>query len=460
MPTAMRALAVLLLAAAILGAGCLGAGRPAVDPEVPGEVLDVLEERPHVVIAIIDSGINPYHAEFADVPDAQGQAWGRLALPGFDAAQAVPLDLLGLHEDLNYDDAVDADGDLWKDIGRGQVVTLPGTKVVAAVSFDVAGLTGAEPRERVLDRDGHGTMTASRAAGNTISLGGPEVRLVVVQASLTVDELESARQAIEWVADQDWIDMVSNSWGLPAPTGPAGTPYTQWTDAIRDLAARKPTFFAAGNGLGNGLGPGYPSTLEDSLPEGVIVVGGHDNGRLVYWPNQMPHVVGDVARNPAAQVDDREEIRNSGGGTSSASPFVAGAGSRVLLEARRILDHRAGVLPDGVLAVAGPGAEIPASGPLADGAFSLDEFRTLLLHTAVIPQDDASDGTAESTSLAVPGQDALPTTLYPFFGYGEVNADTVAHAVQVLRGEADAPARPVEDALYLADSSARAGLYG
>lgn len=45
--------------------------------------------------------------------------------------------------------------------------------------------------------------------------------------------------------------------------------------------------------------------------------------------------------------------------------------------------------------------------------------------------------------------------LYAHVGYGAVDVESVARAVAVLRGEDDAPMRPMEDALYAADQTAR-----
>ncbi len=452
-------------------AGCLGDDESAADAvPAPEGVLGV----PHVVVAVIDTGINPYHTEFRDLMDAASDASPRAAtladagVAGFGSPERLipgyPEDAVPLSVSLDasdYQGAVEADAELWNSVQPGELVHFPGTKIVGAISFEQDGLlVDRQDVPYVLDTRGHGTMVASRIAGNTVSIGGAEVRLVSVQMGGRLDELASAVDGVNWVAAQDWIDVVSCSWGLPAPHGPAAEGYTAWTDAIKNLAAKKPTFFSAGNGLGNGLGTGYPSEFQDTLPADVIAVGGHDNGRYVYWSNWNPQVSGDVLYNPAAEHDSIDKVSNTGGGTSSSSPFTAGGGAAVLLEARKILDHGEGVLPDGVLAVAGPGAALPAEGPLADGDFTLAEFKSVLFHTAVYPQEDASDGEASELSIPIPMQDALPATLYPFFGYGEVNADSVAAAIAVLRGEESEPERVVEDALYEQDYALRQAMYG
>lgn len=452
----------MLASLALVFAGCLSTQTDVASDEAP-DAVKKLQKIPHVVVAVIDTGINPYHSEFAEASTEPVLQHPDVLLDGYPTPEVKPL-ALSL-DSATYKDATQADKELWDAVETRQLVSFPGTKVVGGISFsktgNLLGLPGGEPETPyVLDRAGHGTMTGSRIAGNTISLGGTEVRLVAVQAQLSLDELESAADALNWVAAQDWIDIVSNSWGMPVPLGPAGSSYTKWTEAIKNVAEKKPTFFAAGNGLGNGIGSGYPSELQDTCTAEVICVGGHDNGKFVYWPNWMPQISGDVESNPAAEHEDTQKITNSGGGTSSATPFSAGGGAALLLEARKLLGDTGGVRPGGVLAEAGPDAQLPATGPLSDGRFTLDEFKRVLYHTAVVPQEDASDGEAGPTSIPIPVQDQLPFTLYPFFGYGEVNAKSVDAAKKVARGEQDEPVRMAEDALYEHDRQLREALYG
>lgn len=446
--------------------GCLGLG-PAGEESGWGagasaDAAPPVEPKPHVVVALIDTGINVYHSEFRERAYGESEADPAVLIPGFPANESKKL--YPAFSAGDYRRAVEADKEEWNSVQRGELVIFPGTKAMG-ISFSKTDLISQvfeleDDYTRILDTVGHGTMTASRAGGNTISLGGPEVRIVMVQASLNLFELESASEAVDWVAAQDWIDIVSCSWGLPVPTGPAAEAVTKWTESIRNLAAEKPAFFSAGNGFGNGVGTGYPSEFQDTLPADAISVGGHDNGRFVYWANWMPYLSGDVLRNPAARHMEMDKIENYGSGTSSAAPFTAGGAASLLLEARKMLDDVGSVRPGGVLAQAGPRAALPAKGPLSDGTLTLDEFKRLLFHTAVVPQEDPSDGDASRLSIPVPGQEALPATLYPFFGYGEVNNKSVEVAQRVIHGDADEPVRVVEDALYARDYELRKSLYG
>lgn len=482
----MRALAP-LLAFGLLLAGCVSPGgllEPAADrPELPAG-------RSAVVIAVIDTGINLYHQEYALLPDANATtaaAAPAAPTPEALAALGVPeLVPVPLTVGLEWEDAVEKDKDLLLKMEPETLYTFPGTRILAAISFQqsggqrctgggligqVQGTMKCEDWPLILDMPGgHGTMTTSRAVGNTISIGGaePDIHLVVVQGFTPA--------ALRWVADQEWIDMASLSAGLSPYGIVPGVPLvldqagmSEAIEAFNYLSHRKPFFASTGNGVMNAGTLGFPSWLRGSsgAPD-VISVGANDNARMSQWHNQDPYVSADGCDNPSADSDSTESVSNYGGGTSSATPFTAGGGAKLLLEARRILgDTQVGPRVDEsltsegwssgrpedatlVLAKGAPG--LVPEGPLADGVLTLLEFKQLLYLTALpAPTADESDGDECLIVMAggFPGGENLPPEArFPIHGYGEVNHASIAAALDVLKGAAPMPERLEDDAQY------------
>lgn len=349
--------------AAIFLSGCLGG--PGVGPA--GDGLDgasTPKGGPYAVVALIDTGINPYHVAFRDESD-RAYAHPSTYLPGYPA-DAVAVNLtLGA---ATLEQAHKADEPVWKSLRPGTLYWFPGTKVVGAYSFQ---------QENVAYSTGHGTMTASRAAANNYSL---------CPACLVVSVQGFTAEAVSWAADQPWIDAQSNSWSPAVVLQQADAAQSPGlADAFEAAAAVQAVFASAGNGIAGKLGGlGHPSfTRSTSGPTGVFSIGGHDNGDVVLWTGSVPHVVADACANWAAVGDTQDKYdAGEGGGTSSASPYAAGEAARLVLEARRLLnDSQAVGRKDGVFARGEPGRV--AAGPLADGDFKLDELRAILLKTAV-----------------------------------------------------------------------------
>jgi len=134
------------------------------------EGYDVEEETPHVVdtlarhgyaLAVVDTGINPYH-EFFRAPGLEDPA----AWVDGGPEDAEPLDL-SLDAD-SYEEAVDADRDVWDDVQRTEdagpdgiederLYTFPGTRIAAAVSFgEYDPSSRARGRRRSSTRSGTG----------------------------------------------------------------------------------------------------------------------------------------------------------------------------------------------------------------------------------------------------------------------------------------------------------------
>ena len=455
----MRALLAAVLAASALAVPAAAAPRPA----------------PSAVVAVVDTGINPYHAVFRD-RSARAYRHPSTYLPGFPRnAPALRLHLDG--ED--YWDAVRADCATWAKVRRGTLYWVPGTRIVGAITFDpvAAGNCGAEQPAPlpIVDDGGHGTMTASRAVSG--SYGACRTCLVVaVETPGSVNIVSPAGterpavDAIRWAAaNATWIDAQSNSWGPIAPvhdpTKQAGllAANTDLNRAVEETARRHLAFWASGNGAAFRYGvAGHPTLLSPHLGPSALVVGGHDSGYVATWPGFTPHLVADACASRAALHRDTAESGDEvGSGTSAATPWVAGAASQVLLHARAILgDARTGVRPGGIVAAGRKGAV--RSGPLADGTLTLAEWRALILAVgSERPGKQEEDGPPCTTGAPY---NPLPVTwaqvpaAFPehvLIGYGALDRPAVAAAREVLLGRRPMPVRADEDAWFALDAQAR-----
>ncbi len=469
-----------LLAALILTltlSGCIGiqeinpfqAEPQPIDDETP----EIPTDGPNVVIAVIDTGINVYHQEFHapdrwDTHQAEPQTLTETPILQDTLQDIEPIPLTLDNDDWDatieedWDATIEEDWDTLMSLKKETLYTFPGTKVLGAISF----IDQPDDWPLILDRPGHythGTMTASRAVGETVSIpaDNPNIWLVKVQGFTT--------KALDWTAEQDWIDIVSISAGLSPLTTLPGAPNALDQGAIeayQNLANEKPFFASSGNGVGNTATAGYPVWLRGAsgAPD-AISVGATDNDHMTQWHNQDPYIAADGCRNPAAPADTTHEIANNGGGTSSATPFSAGGAALMLLEARTLLDDdtvgptldMTRTMPEDAWDSQNPrdaqvilaqGEAPPSEGPLKDGVFTMRDFKNTLYRTALqTPIETESDGDHCPNSALPP--EAIPKdSRFPFIGYGEVNAQSIQAAIDVLHGDSPLPDRPMDDWHY------------
>lgn len=445
---------------------------------------------PQVVAAVLDTGINPYHVQFRD-NSALARRHPSTYIDGYPTnAEALNLTL----DAPDYETAVLADCAQWQKVQLGKLYWIPGTRIVGAITF-----RGERPNPcvrgdlpwRILDRQAHGTMVASRMAGATTSVC-PECRIVAVQ-SYDFDWIDTYKEELfvaesgdhsVWVANQSWIDLQSNSWGhllhgyLTHPQERAKIVY---------VAERHPTFFAGGNGFYGSFGvAGHPAWWENaSGVESVIQVGAHDNGQPTMWSATMSHVVADGLATPVAANDSLDGFHPfMGGGTSGSTPFAAGVMARIVLESRRAVNDTGNGVRQGNLVVAAPSAKLPNTGPLKDGKLSMMETKLVYFHAANARpvEEQPFDGekysqvcdpltgrffheteafigphfctvflTAPLSWQQIPPQ--LPA--YYFVGYGQVGGLTVTPAMSVVLGKMPLPSRPVEDDFFSLDATVR-----
>lgn len=460
------------------------------------------------VIAHIDAGINPYHEVFRDdrpiayrhpstyipgyPPDAEAL---RLSLdePSWEAAftkdRAIWQGLLDRWNDTTEDPAT---GKSPRDELTGKVFWIPGTKIIAATRFSPGGVwcppedvatpapwlvQGDCADYPLLDEHGHGTMTATRMGGNRGSLC-PECRIVSIEG---LGDL-----SVKWAADRGWIDVQTNSWGFIVPhpvIWAIDYPFDLGIQRnLEEAAAKMPVYFASGNGANFFLGwTTWPSQLGTTLVKGALWVGAHDNGKVAHWSGAPAHVVADGYGGLAAGNRSLTDFGPSAFTccTSASSPYAAGQGAAIILEARKILGdplvgHRNGVLAKGT-----PPLGL-TTGPLRDGDLTLGEFRALVKHTAEarpgVGRDDgwihwAGDPRAPDVLPWGPGGNAfcqgcwtlpidwadVPSDFpaYASIGYGAANERSLALAIEVLRGGREQPDRSGVDEFFETEGEVR-----
>lgn len=429
---------------------------------------------PTAVIAVIDTGINPYHVAFRDDSPRAFQHPSTY-IAGFPkAAGALRLSL----DEKDYRKAIQKDCETWLRVKPGRLYWFPGTKIVGGITFQpgFGFSSGGQPPScpsefpedgKIIDVSGHGTMTASRAVGNDYG-ACPECRVVAMQGF--------GSEAVRWAAkNATWVDAQSNSWGpvlplwTPADDGLLLTSSPEFVRVVESSAKKHLSFWASGNGvLTRGGLVGHPTFLDPRLTPSVVAVGGHDSGYITTWPGFPPHVVSDACNSWAAYHDDTEKSAdNVGSGTSAATPFAAGGAGRILMEARRILGDDSTGVTKGVVA-RGP-AGLVSQGPLKDGKFTLAEWKEVLFKTASArPKRQKEDGSVCDAVSGLVLYSSTPVTWeqvpdgYPEYlhiGYGAVDRPAVSLAFEVLLGRAKMPDRAATDDYFEADRTVRQELH-
>lgn len=460
---------VLALLAAIPAAGA--ASRPPKPKKI--------KKQADAVVAFVDTGINPYHKVFRD-KSPRAYKHPSTYIEDFPKdAEAIRLTFNA----KDYKTAVMKDCKKWDKVEDGKLYWFPGTKIIGGISFGVTrdgNCEAATPGTfRILDSAGHGTMVASRGASTEYG-ACKECLIVSIQNPMAADIVNPESPngpvigSIEWAAkNSTWIDAQSNSWGPIAsawsPTAKTGiwTAQGKLVKAIEAVSKKHLAFWASGNGATFRWGVlGHPTLLSPHLTPSAISVGGHDSGNVNVWPGFPPHVVADSCSAWAAHPDDLEKSEDTvSSGTSGATPFVAGGSARILLEARKILGDNGTGVHKNVVARGKKGAV--KSGPLADGVFTLAEWREVALKTATPrPAGQKEDGPVCDATYAPYNSTPVKWTDVPdeypeyiHIGYGAVDDASHKLAMKVIGGKAALPDRGATDDYFAADDTARKALY-
>ena len=443
--------------------------------------LKVFRAKPFVVIALIDSGINPYHQDFRAPEFTHHPSRYVEGYPSDTEAFDLALDIA---DKKGYEAARAADDLEWTGVQRGSLRWFPGTRIIGGISMGSGGQVCSGPpsgglpvideackdpfpERPILDDGGHGTGTASVAAGRFFG-SNPNALIVEVEGL--------GERSLEWATSQKWIDIVSNSWGNLANL-PLGDPSMTKTATERGQTV----VFSAGNGATNTNSyrfwpplpgedpckcktPDSDNSMTDpwSGPPWLLTVGAVSpiNGQDHWWHSYPVDVSSFGSKWRAAgvfgtelTVDEANIETRDFGGTSCAAPVTSGVLSRLILEAREILgDTIGGQRADQAVAV-GPKSRAPKTGPLSDGVLTRDEAEALVQRTAFpIPADPET----LTWDYAV-----RPTTSAYFIhqGYGVVDLTSLELGLEILAGQAELPERADATAWIAATDLIRGALW-
>ena len=358
-----------------------------------------------VVVAVIDSAFTPYHWDYyaSKMPQAKdsnpnnnlplGKAphrWlrGFPSPRAFDSYNALDLSLAPKNK-LATIQMLDAkDTNKWQRVKESSRKKLhyywmPDTKVIGALTFSDDKIHG--------DENAHGTGTTSVSVGN-IHGSCPECLLLFIQYG-TAKEAEAA---IEWAMEQEWIDAISNSYGF----GTVGRDriYSKSDVKAQRAASRRgqTIFFSAGNGLANTFTAPNPTLLSSQEGPDWIVTVGAVSPKNDGLPGTGDHASYTGHGKPAdiASLGDgypsaygSASVSGSGdfGGTSNATPVIAGTYARALFVARRALPGPSRIQRGGLVA---RGWEFSCGNvrprcELRDGGLTVSELRRRLFHGAI-----------------------------------------------------------------------------
>jgi hypothetical protein len=367
--------------------------------------------RPTTIIAIVgDSAINPLHVEFR-THDGRDPAYPRW--------MPKPIRIPQPHARTFAAAITELESGPLGHPQPGALYALAGTRLLIYATPGISNLIddGKDPQG---DVRAHGTGTAAAAVG--LKTGTSPDSLIVFVPS-------AGEPAYGWIAKQRWIDVASTS-AYDIPT----TGQCDGDAGARALYRDGGLLFSS---AGNTADYYEPLSAPNGLPE-VFQVGGVDSTGRTWLPGHTDagspfFTAGSVVR--PYEVGARYSFNSAGpdsysgqqlfGGTSGATPTVAGYAADLIAEARRLLGST-GPRTDTALATLSPGRRAPRTGLLSDGRLTRDELVSLLHHTA-IPHETPSSGR------------------YDLEGYGAATQESLRLGLRVLQGQTHEPSRPDED---------------
>jgi hypothetical protein len=415
------------------------------------------------VVAVNDSGINPYHLEFSaqTYPDPDVLALTRNFtrhpseyIPGY------PTDSQAINMTLGQGYFPSQDRDLWwlKDavhpngLEYGKLYWIPGTKIIGATQpGELSCSNCAAGSHVILDDDGHGSGSASVSTGNRYGYCGS--CLLFVEKGLDAGP----------AASYSWIDISSNSWGARANVPLDMVDQLLGADpgaATRNAVERGQTvLFASGNGAANAFdAPISTYGTSTTGPDWNVVVGAirRDNGRAIVGDGTPVHLSAWGDGNLPSACRTGTVSQCAFGGTSAATPYTSGIFGTVLTAIRRqIGDNGIGQRPGQVVA---EGFPVAASPYLNDGKLRRAELREAVLKTAFpLNQDNAVSVPIFPFPLTAPYNGDINVL---FEGYGAATPNSARRAIDVLLGRMPLPVREAEDRFFAIDQQIRDSIWG
>lgn len=326
-----------VLVALTAAASAAAVALPVAATVLPGAAAAPAKSPARVVVADIDSGVNPYHeAYYAGGGPYAGRKGPSSVTPALLKELGIgPSQVLALTRTGSFKDDFAADAAQWAKVKRGVPYWFKGTNLVG-ISFDT---TGVPILSDAGDEHGIGTSSAVLNAN-------PDAVVVMVEG--ISDKSET------WAFTHPAVDMVTTSYGIPGSPPVPGHLAASYTGTVKK---GKLHFGAADNSPA-----GSPPDGTSGPWWTIGVAGFHEDtsgGRETLSGNFVD-VVADFTQTLPYCVACEKGTR-SVSGTSFSTPRTAGTASLVLLEARRKAGHVGGPLVRpglGSLMVAGKGRQL------------------------------------------------------------------------------------------------------
>ncbi|HSH21564.1 MAG TPA: hypothetical protein VK992_02955, partial [Candidatus Caenarcaniphilales bacterium] len=359
------------------------------------EVTIPSSDDPRVVVAVIDSAINPYHDFYYQRPSSVTQEV--LADLGVKPENVVRLTRTG---DFASDRAADAG--FWARVQRGELYHFVGTNIIAA-SRALEGVD--EPYLKpTTAKNPHGVGTSA-----AVLTANPDAIIYFIEANSALGSAESHAAAFQNPA----VDIVTTSYGVSVALGLLPLPeYRAFEHSYEGVVGRgKLHFSSGGNGPGvtalrGGAGPWWSigvSGIEEESSEGDTLLSGNLPDFVSDFTQTLPYCM------------DCESGTSSVSGTSFSTPRSAGLASKVLLDVRGSLKHKGGIRFVGAQPVMatnaprGKGAAAKCGETRICTSVSNWQLRRALEQAAWIPDSTAYDaGDAIGGGIGVPINPAAP----------------------------------------------------
>jgi hypothetical protein len=345
------------------------------------------------VVAVIDSGITPYHWDFL-ASKMPASAKPPLNRPPHEWLRGFPTPkTFAEYDEVNItieDDDENADPDFlfekdraeWSKVKQSTPTEvnyywIPGTKVIGAVDFGTDQIYGPT--------FSHGTGASSVAVGN-IHGSCPECLLVFIDTGGFSQP--ATEHALEWAESQPWIDAVSNSYGHS--TVLTDNIYTGSDTEKQRVATERgqSVFFAAHNGHDRSFFvPNNTLLSSQPGPDWIVTVGAVDpTSKGSFSGHGKPADISGVGLSyPSAYNAGTVSGEGDFSGTSNATPVVTGIYGKALTLARMAMTGPSRVQSKGVIGIGDPVrcGRARKDCELGDGRLTAAELRTRLFHGAV-----------------------------------------------------------------------------
>ncbi|HEX7168940.1 MAG TPA: choice-of-anchor U domain-containing protein [Acidimicrobiales bacterium] len=354
--------------------------------------------RPRVVVADLDSAINPYHSFYYGGSEIYPTAHpSSVTQEVLDAFGVKPENVVELTRTGNLAADLAADAPFWDRVQRGEPYHFRGTNIIA-ISFSADGETNLVPNT---EQSAHGVGTSA-----AVLRANPDAVMLFVEQGTALGSEESHGYAFTHPA----VDILTTSYGVSIPETGFPLPETSAFEHTYDGVVNrgKLHFSSGGNGPGltpfrAGAGPWWSigvSGIEEGSSEGDTLLSGNFADFVSDYTQDLPYCL------------DCTTGYESVGGTSFSTPRAAGVASRVLLEARAAKAHAGGIATVDGRAVMVRGT---------DGT-TIDNWhlRRALEQAAWIPDSLAYDPVAAATDLV--GVPINPVAPWVQVAWGDLTA--------------------------------------